>query len=247
VRFDEGVACTAQAPGSYSQFIDSQRATAALLRGNPVPALAYRVSPKSEQAPVEDEATAAELRLHAEMLRGPSPALGPTVDAFVAASAKIEALRAYYRNSAPVDAWPLQARALAMLGRTGEAAALIARTPLDCYECVRTRGLVAEARGDRPAAQLHYLAAARLGPGLPAAFADWGRLLGQAGRYQPAEFKFKEAVRLAPNWAEPLKNWGDMLAAQGKRGEALIKYDAALTLAPNWAALRSARAKVAAR
>ena len=244
VMFDEGLACLAQAPGSYSQYADSLRATAALLRGNPAPALAYRAAPKLEQAPEEDEAAMAELRLRAETLRGPSPALGQTLDAFMAARAKSEALRAYYRNSAPVNAWPLQAEAMTMLSRTDEAAELIGRTPLDCYECVRTRGLVAEAQGERRAAQLWYLAAARLGPRLPAAFADWGRLLGQAGRYESAEVKLKEAVRLAPNWADPLKSWGNMLAAQGKRAEALAKYDAALKLAPNWLALGQARARL---
>ena len=95
-------------------------------------------------------------------------------------------------------------------------------------------------------AQLWYLAAAKLGPRLPAAFADWGRLLAKAGRYQSAEVKLKEAVRLAPNWADPLKTWGDMLASQGKRADALAKYDAALKLAPNWRELQSARAKVVA-
>ena len=218
------------------------------MRGNPVPALAYSAAPKSEQtSEEEEEAWAADLRLSAELLRGPSPALWQALDVFMVASAKREALRAYYRNSAPVDAWPLQAEAMTMLGRTEEAAALIGRTPLDCYDCVRTRGLVAEARGDRRAAQNWYLAAAKLGPRLPAAFADWGRLLSRAGRYASAEVKLREAVRLAPNWPDPLKDWGDMLAAQDKRAEALAKYDTALKLAPNWVELRSARSKAAVR
>jgi tetratricopeptide (TPR) repeat protein len=138
--------------------------------------------------------------------------------------------------------WPKEAQALLQLGRVDEAAALIARTPLDCYTCVRVRGLVEEARGNAPAAQRWFAEAARQAPRLAPAFADWGRLLAHARHYDSAEVKLAYAARLAPNWADPLKYWGDMLAAEGKRDEALAKYEAALRLAPNWAELRRARA-----
>jgi tetratricopeptide (TPR) repeat protein len=106
------------------------------------------------------------------------------------------------------------------------------------------RGLVEEARGNAPAAQHWYAEAARQGPRLAPAFADWGRLLANARHYEGAEVKLARAVQLAPNWADPLKTWGDMLAAQGRSKEALAKYDAALKLAPAWAELRRARAAV---
>ena len=250
VLLDQAAACLEASASSMSMGAPAARIDAALLRNDSRPALAFSQKPEGGYSPIEAAFATLVYRLDGEMGRGPGPALAKTLSDYRAARDKRNAetaLRSYYSATGPTMGWPREARALAMLGRTDEAAALIGRTPLDCYDCVRTRGLVAEARGDRRAAQLWYLAAARLGPRLPAAFADWGRLLGQAGRYESAEVKLKEAVRLAPNWADPLKTWGDMLAAQGKRAEAQAKYDAALTFAPNWADLRSARARVATR
>lgn len=246
VEAEKAADCLEAAGVSMSVGVPSIRYAAALLRGDPRLALAHRATAEGSFTP--DMARAASLfaRLEGEMMRGPSPRLMATLGQYQEAEAKF-AREPFHAASAKVISVPIQARALAMLGRTDEAEALIGRTPRDCYDCVRTRGLVAEAAGDRPAAQRWYLAAARLGPRLPAAFADWGRLLAGAGRYRTAEVKLREAVRLAPNWADPLKTWGDMLAAQGKRDAARAKYDAAFKLAPKWAELRRARARVAAR
>jgi tetratricopeptide (TPR) repeat protein len=134
-----------------------------------------------------------------------------------------------------------------MLGRTGEAAALIGKTPIDCYSCVRVRGMVAQARGDLPEAQRWFVEAVRQGPRLAPAYADWGKLLIRARRFESAEAKLARAAKLSPNWADPLKYWGDALAARGKRSEAIAKYDAALTLAPTWEELKRDRAKLIAR
>lgn len=245
VMLDRGIACLAQAPGSYSQFAGGLSANAALLRGDPDPALAYRVQPMAEQLPEEVEAFAAELWLRGEKLRGPSPELARRLDQFAAASAKREALRAYYRNSAPMNSWPLQAEVMLMLGRVPPAAELIARTPRDCYDCVRTRGLVAQASGDPGAAQRWFAEAVRQGPRLAPAYLDWARLLAHHRRFGGAEARFAKAAALAPNWAEPAKYWGDALAAQGKRSAAIGKYDAALKLAPKWRELRLARSRAA--
>ena len=247
---DQAADCEEATASSMNAQAPGVRIDAALMRHDPRPALAFVQKP--EGGFTSDGAAFATLRhrLDGEMLRGPSPALAKLLDDYRAARTKLNANPAassFFAATLPTSGWPREARALAMLGRLDEAAALIGRTPLDCYDCVRTRGLVAEARGDRRGAQLWYLATAKLGPRLPAAFEDWGRLLARAGRYASAEVKLREAVRLAPNWADPLKDWGDMLAAQGKRSEALAKYDAALKLAPNWDALRQARGKIATR
>ncbi|MCY7271127.1 MAG: hypothetical protein LH485_03600, partial [Sphingomonas bacterium] len=249
VSVDQAADCLEASASSMSIRAPSARIDAALTRNDPGPALGF--DPKPEGVLTADEAAFMRItyRIDGEMARGAGPALAKALDELRAARAKRNASsldRNYYVATSPTTVWPREARVLAMLGRTDEAAALIGRTPLDCYDCVRTRGLVDEARGDRRRAQSWYLAAAKLGPRLPAAFADWGRLLAKAGRYESAKVKLKEAVRLAPNWAEPLKSWGDMLAAQGKRAEALAKYDAALKLAPNWRDLNAARATVAA-
>jgi tetratricopeptide (TPR) repeat protein len=134
-----------------------------------------------------------------------------------------------------------------MLSRHAEAKALIDRTPLDCYNCVRVRGVVAQHMGDRAGAQRWFLDAARQGSRLAPAFLDWGRLLADSRRYATAEPKIRRAAELAPNWADPLKSWGDLLAAQGRRGEAMAKYDAALKLAPQWVELRQARSRLQAK
>ena len=245
---DRAADCLEASNSTMSVLAPSVRIEAAVLRGDPRPALGFRQ--KAERGLTADEAATETLanRLEGEMIRGRSPALAAIFDDYLLARDKSNAnpaFSSFYAATAPTRARPTETRALTMLGRTGEAASLVAPTPLDCYDCVRTRGLVAEAQGDRRRAQLWFLAAAKLGPRLPAAFADWGRLLGQAGRYQSAEVKLRVAVRLAPNWADPLKTWGDMLAAQGKRAEALAKYDAALKLAPSWQQLRIARVKAA--
>ncbi len=247
VLYEQGIACLARAPGSYAQFADGQRALLALLRRDPAPALAYRALPRSEESPEESAAAAAEIRLRGEMLRGPSPALAKALEIYQAAATAREAQRAYYRNSAAVSSWPLRAEALVMLGRLGEAAALAGTTPRDCYDCVRVRGLVAQAIGDASAAQRWFAEALRQGPRLPSAYVDWARLLARHRRWASAERRFARAAELAPNWADPLKYWGDALAAQGKHTQALAKYDAALRLSPRWSELRRARTRIASR
>jgi tetratricopeptide (TPR) repeat protein len=246
-HYEQGITCLQRAPGSYSQFIDGQRASLALMRRDPGPALAYRASPKIGLSPEEVAASAAEYRLSGEMVRGPSPALAQALDAYRVAAAAREAKRAYFRNSAPALSWPLQAEALVILGRGGEAAALAARTPRDCYNCVRVRGLAAQATGNAPAAQLWFAEAVRQGPRLPAAYVDWARLLAAHRRWASAEKRFAKAAELAPNWADPLKYWGDALVAQGRRPEAAAKYDAAIKLAPKWEELKRARAQLVGR
>jgi len=250
VLLDQAADCLDASASSMASGALPTRIDAALLRNDPRLALGFDQKADGNVSADMIAFSKAINRLNGEMVRGPSPALAKALDDYRAARAKRLADPVggnYYPATLPVMSWPFEAQVLAKLGRTDEAAALVGRTPPDCYDCVRTRGLVAEASGDRRGAQQWYLAAAKLGPRLPAAFEDWGRFLASAGRYASAEVKLREAVRLAPNWADPLKDWGDMLAAQGKRGEALAKYDAALKLAPNWAALRQARGKIAQR
>ena len=152
----------------------------------------------------------------------------------------------FLRASLPVSGWPAEAEALSVLGRHAEATALIGRTPLDCYDCLRVRGVVAKGRGARGEAQRWFLKAVQAAPGLAPAYLDWGRLLLDNGRLATAEVKLREAARLAPSWPDPLKYWGDLLVAQARPREALAKYDAAAGLAPRWAELRHARARIAA-
>jgi tetratricopeptide (TPR) repeat protein len=181
------------------------------------------------------------------MERGPSPALARALQDFrgaVPAEIADPRFGLSYQQAELTDYWPLEAQALVELGRTDEAAALIAKTPLDCYDCIRTRGMVAEAQRNAAEAQRWFVEAVRQGPRLPVAYVDWGRLLIRARHFDAATPKLARAAQLSPNWADPLKYWGDVLAAEGKRSDALAKYDAALKLAPDWEELKQARARL---
>ena len=231
-------------PG-YPGFGLFAQAAAEALKHDPRLPMAIRPAHFGDAPAIDAEANSAELRLRGLMLSGPSPRMSAAMDEYVRTGEARAAAYPQARSIVPIVDWPMRAEALAMLGRTTEAQALITRTPRNCYTCLRVRGLVAKAAGDRATAQRWFLEAARQGPRLAPAFLDWGRLLLDNRRYGSAAVKMREASRLAPNWADPLKYWGDVLAAQGKRDQAREKYDAALQLAPNWAELRQARARLA--
>ncbi len=129
--------------------------------------------------------------------------------------------------------------------RTGDLAgaqALIAASPTTCYLCVRARGQIAAAAGDKAAADRWFGEAVRQAPELPAAYQDWGEALLTRGDAPRAMAYFTLAHEKGPNWADPLKSEGDTLARRGERSAAVQAYDAALKIAPRWRALIAARA-----
>ena len=253
----QAIACLSTAPESYRTYIPSDRSDIAILRHDP--ALIADEQPSPFLAPQEAASDNALFRfrmLLANDTRG-APLEKALIDVATTQTQLVNAGKTalptavpisvdFYEAIEPIVLWPYEAQALAKLGRGGDAAALIAKTPLDCYACLRARGSIAEERGDLRAAQLWFLKAAQQAPRLAPAFVDWGRLLLDARHYGSAEVKFGYAAQMAPNWADPLKYWGDALAGEGKRGQALAKYDAALKLAPNWLQLQQARARLAA-
>ena len=135
---------------------------------------------------------------------------------------------------------PLRAEALARLGRVAEAEALIAPTPMDCDRCLTVRGVVAEAAGDRAAADRWFAEAARLTPSLPRARLVWGRARLARGDLDGAIRLFRQAEERGPRWADPLKYEGDALAAGRDWDGALSRYAAAAERAPRWGALHLA-------
>ncbi len=142
---------------------------------------------------------------------------------------------------------PLLAYAEAMTGDTTSATALISQTPTDCYLCVGTRAEIAAVAGDAATADRWFAEAVRQAPDLPMAYYEWGQALLVRGDLAGAARQFSLAHEKGPHFADPLKAWGDVLVKQGQPKEALAKYDEALKYAPNWAALKQARAAVAAR
>ena len=207
---------------------------------------AARLLTSAGGAHVDDPATIAETRLLVAMGADDQPAIAAALSALVIEMDRLHGkrgkafepeLRTYY--------WPLEAEALTRVGRGRDAMVVANRTPLDCYACVRVRGLAAWAVGDRKAAQRWFAQAVRQGPRLPAAYLDRGRLLHEAKHYAAANADFAEAVKLSNRgWADAFRYQGDNLVALRRADEARAAYDLALKLAPKWAALRDARARV---
>ncbi|HEX8839436.1 MAG TPA: tetratricopeptide repeat protein, partial [Sphingomicrobium sp.] len=205
------------------------------------------VPPLPDDTPAETLFRTAIGRLRAQVVGGGGAALAQalaTYDRLLAERLKPGPKEPATRTAFRTNGRPLRARALALLGHLPEAEAMIQPSPLNCYECLRVRGFIAERQGDAPAAQRWYAQAVRQGPRLARAYVDWARLLASQRRFAGAERRYARAAELAPNWADPHRYWGDALAAQGKRKAALTHYDAALKLAPRWAELRAVRAKL---
>jgi hypothetical protein len=142
---------------------------------------------------------------------------------------------------------PWLALAKARFGDLAGASALIASTPTDCYLCVRARGTIAAARGDRTEANRWFAEAIRQGPDLPQAFIDRGKARLGWGDADGAAADAKQASHFSPHNADALKLWGDVLARQGDWRAAREKYDTALAHAPAWTAARQTRDAAARR
>jgi tetratricopeptide (TPR) repeat protein len=135
---------------------------------------------------------------------------------------------------------PYLAYAQAEAGNMPQARALIARTPLDCYRCVRMRGRIAALARDWPDAERWFAEAVRQAPSLPFAHEEWGRARLASGDARGAIRLFREAQERGPRWADPLKYEGDALAALGEHRMAIRKYRQATERAPRWGALHLA-------
>lgn len=237
-------ASTVTTPNGALQEVNAA-ANAALFRHEP--RLNVVLPPLPDDSPVETQFRSSIARLRAHIAGGSRESLSNALNTYslllaerMKSGPEAPGTRALYA----VNGRSIQALALARLRRNSEAEAIIRLSPLDCYECLRVRGLVAEGLGRPQQAQLWYARTVRHGPRLARAYVDWARLLARFRRFKGAEARFRTAADLAPNWADPLKYWGDALAAQGRREHALEKYDAALKLAPKWAELRQDRARL---
>jgi tetratricopeptide (TPR) repeat protein len=129
---------------------------------------------------------------------------------------------------------PMLAEAKAQTGDLAGAAALIAASPLDCYDCLLRRGRIAALSGDAAGAQHWFGEAARQGPSLPFAYLDWGRFLLASGRPDEAIARLAAAHALAPHFADPLELWGEALLRKGDAKGAISRLDEAHRLAPAW-------------
>ena len=135
---------------------------------------------------------------------------------------------------------PWRAYALAQAGRLPEAQAMVDATPLDCYPCLRARGLVAQAAGDRQGAASWLEKATSADPLLPFAWLDRARLALSLGDLPRAADLALQARRLGPQWADAAAVLGEARRRLGRCAEAAKAFDAAVTLAPRWAQARPA-------
>jgi hypothetical protein len=136
-----------------------------------------------------------------------------------------------------VRAQPLLATALAKSGDTAGAEAAIEATPQDCYDCIRTRGVIAAAAGRWSSADTWFARAVHDAPSIPFAYADWGQSLLARGQPDAAIEKFKQSNQKGPHYADPLEEWGEALMAKNQSHLALAKFAEAEKYAPNWGRL----------
>jgi len=135
------------------------------------------------------------------------------------------------------DLWPPWAYALARNGELIQAEALIARTPLDCDDCVRKRGRIAAAAHDWAGATRWFAMVSARSPSIPFADTDWGEMLLDKGDYDSAIARFQIAHRKGPHFADPLEMWGEALMGKNRSDLALAKFEEANACAPNWGRL----------
>ena len=130
--------------------------------------------------------------------------------------------------------WPLEALALARTGSNAGAEALVGKTPLDCYLCIRVRGLVAAERRDWAAADRWFAEAVRQGPSLPQAYVEWGRSRLARGDPSGAMKLAATAQAKNPRYADGLELEGEALMARRDAQGAAAAYARAAKLAPRW-------------
>jgi tetratricopeptide (TPR) repeat protein len=139
--------------------------------------------------------------------------------------------------TAKTGATSLLARALAESGDLAGAWVAISGTPGDCYDCIRTRGLIAAAAKEWGRADYWFARAVHAAPSVPFAYEDWGRSLLARSEPDRAIAKFTLSNQKGPHFADPLEGWGEALMAKNQSHLALVKFEEAEKCAPNWGRL----------
>jgi len=138
---------------------------------------------------------------------------------------------------AKTGAMSFLARALAESGDLAGAWAAIGGTPGDCYDCIRTRGLIAAVTKEWGRADYWFARAVQAAPSVPFAYEDWGRSLLARNEPDRAIAQFTIANLMGPHFADPLEGWGEALMARNQSHLALAKFEEAENYAPNWGRL----------
>ena len=191
-------------------------------------------------------------RYHLDVARGDwRAALGDAQDLVAAADSAFAAStdpdeKAGLKVASATHYRPLLAEAKAQTGDLAGAAAVIAASPLDCYDCLLRRGRIAALSGDSAGAQRWFAEAARQGPSLPFAYLDWGRVLLTSGRPEEAITRLATAHALGPRFADPIELWGEALLRKGDAKGAASHFAEAQRLAPAWDRVAEMRKRTAA-
>lgn len=135
------------------------------------------------------------------------------------------------------DSQSMRVVALAKLGRTDEAASVLAGLPSDCDICLAAGGVLAAARRDVLGSEAAFAEAVRLAPRNPQILLLRGRERLARGDAAHALADFEASQKLAPKWADPLAFSGEALLAQRKAENASAKFAEASQLAPRWGRL----------
>jgi tetratricopeptide (TPR) repeat protein len=130
--------------------------------------------------------------------------------------------------------WPLEALALARSGDVAAAQALIGKTPLDCYLCLRVRGQVSARARDWPGAERWFAEAVRQAPSPPYAYLEWGQMMLDKGDVDGAIAKLAIAHQKGPHYADPLELMGEALMRKGDYAGAAAEFAKANRYAPHW-------------
>jgi len=117
------------------------------------------------------------------------------------------------------------------------ARAIIARTPADCYDCLRMRGQIDAAERNWGGAAYWFAKAVAAAPSIPFAYAAWGEMLLHKGDVDAAITKFQQAHVKGPHFADPLEMWGEALMQENRSDLALTKFAEADKYAPDWGRL----------
>jgi tetratricopeptide (TPR) repeat protein len=153
------------------------------------------------------------------------------------ANSGLGASNVYLEDGLAIQWWPYLATAMAETGDSKNAHALIDRTPIDCYACVRSRAIIDEVEKHWDGAAFWFGLAANEAPSLPFAYAQWGQMLLDEGHFDAAIDKFNIAHQKSPHFADPLEMWGEALIAKNRSDLALTKFGEANKYAPNWGRL----------
>lgn len=133
--------------------------------------------------------------------------------------------------------WPFVAYGQALKGDFKGAHATADQTPVDCIQCLRTRGLIDMLQKNWGGADYWFARANSDAPSTPLPLSDWGHMLLEKGDFDGAIAKFEAAYALSPRFADPIEMWGEALAKKGRADLALKKFDEANRYAPHWGRL----------